>query len=519
MMNDRSLGYGMGTPPKWRIAVAGFQHETNTFGHTNATMQDFEMADSWPPLLFAQDVANGTRGLNLPIAGFVAEMSNSPEMEMVPVLWCAAEPSAHVEDEAFETICGMIIDRISEAGKIDGIYLDLHGAMVTRSFEDGEGELLERLRRTFGTDVPIVASLDLHANVTQKMVDCATVLDAYRTYPHLDMATTGARCMQHMKSLLRGRKYYRSFRQIPYLLPLHAQNTHAEPCKSLYHHLESECELADVIACIALGFTAADTPHTGPAVIAYAASRDRADAVADRLYEAFMTAEASFTTGLMSADDAVRLAMQSKADKPVVIADVQDNPGAGATSDTTGLLKALASQGAKNAVLGLLHDPVVAGRAHELGMDAEFQASLGGWSGAEGDSPYLGSFRVEALGDGCCAYTGEMYGGGIAALGKCAVLRVLGIRGDVRVVVSSNRSQCLDQAIFSHIGVDLAECNIIAVKSTVHYRADFEPLSSLVLEVEAPGLFICNLEKIPFQNLRRGMRIGPQGRPFAKQAS
>jgi len=497
-----------------RIAIAGFQHETNTFATAKAGFHEFDIADSWPGLLAGEAVIAQTLGLNLPVAGFAAAARRATGVELLPLMWCAAEPSGHVTDEAFERIVGMLIDGLRGAGRVDGLYLDLHGAMVTESHDDGEGELLRRLRAELGGDLSIVASLDLHANVTPAMVDHATAMTLYRTYPHLDMAATGARCLPIVMRAIDGAVPCKAFRQAPYLIPLHAQFTGAEPCRSLYRALD-ELDGEGVSADIALGFTAADIFDAGPSVVAYAPDQALADAVADRLIGAIAAAEGAFDCHMLSPAEAVRAAMANRSDKPVVIADVQDNPGAGASSDTTGLLAALVAEGAEGAVLGLLDDPEMAARAHEAGMGGVIEGPLGGKSGLSGQAPFEGRFRVEALSDGQCRYTGEMYGGGVAVLGPCAVLRVEDARSDVRVVVGSHRSQCLDRAIFTHIGIDPARQRIVAVKSTAHFRADFDPIAAETLVAAAPGGFPCDLAAIPYRRLRPGVRLGPRGPVFA----
>ncbi|MEM7056760.1 MAG: M81 family metallopeptidase [Pseudomonadota bacterium] len=489
-----------------RIAIAGFQHETNTFVPNKTTFRDFQIADSWPEMLLGPEVVTGTHGMNLPIAGFVQAAGEVPSVDLHPILWTAAEPAAHVTDDAFERITRMILEGLDQT--LDGVYLDLHGAMVTESVEDGEGEVLRLVRDMVGPDIPIAISLDLHANLTPGMVELADVICVYRTYPHLDMADTGARCFPLLMDLISGVRFAKAFRQAPFLIPLHAQFTGADPCRSLYDLLP---QIGDAMADIALGFTASDIWHAGPSVVAYGQSQDQADTTADQLLSAVLAAEDQFETGLLSPTDAVRKAMENTDPRPVVIADVQDNAGAGGTSDTTGLLSALVAEGATRAVLGLLHDPDMAAEAHAAGVGGVIQGPLGGKSGMDGQEAFDGRFRVEAVGDGQCTYTGEMYGGGIAVLGPSAILRVLDTPADVRVVISSQRSQCLDRALFTHIGVDLADARIIAVKSTVHFRADFDPIASDTLMTAAPGGFICDLKAVPYQRLRPGLRLGPMG--------
>jgi len=492
-----------------RIAIAGFQHETNTFARTKATLRDFEVADSWPQFLSGQEVISGTAGINLPIAGFAEAAATDASIDLLPILWCAAEPSAHVTDDAFERISMMLLEGLRAAGQIDGVYLDLHGAMVTENFEDGEGELLRRVRVLLGDEIPIAVSLDLHANMTEQMVERATSISLFRTYPHLDMAETGARSFGALIARIEGERPAKAFRQVPYLIPLPAQYTGAEPCRSLYAMLADVEKTRGCRADIALGFTAADIPDTGPSVVAYAPSQSQADAIVDDLLAAFMQAEAEFDCTLMPPVEAVRAAMAMAGDQSVILADVQDNPGAGASSDSTGLLSAMVSEGAQGALLGLIHDPEMAAKAHAAGAGNVIDGALGGKLRLSGQEPFAGRFRIECLSDGNCAFTGEMYGGGIAVLGPSAVLRVEGEDADVRVVVTSLRSQCLDLGLFTHFGLEPSKARIIGVKSTVHFRADFEPIAQEVIPVAAPGLFPCDLESIPYKRLRAGMRLGP----------
>ncbi|MDI3337141.1 M81 family metallopeptidase [Defluviimonas aestuarii] len=495
-----------------RIAIAGFQHETNTFTPGRAGMAEFEMADSWPALLTGTEVIEGTRGMNLPIAGFAAAAGVVPGLTLVPILWCAAEPSGPVTDDAFDVIVGRIVDGVRQAGAVDAVYLDLHGAMVTESLEDGEGELLRRLCDQVGPDLPVVVSLDLHANLTAEMVRHTNAICIYRTYPHLDMAETGARAFAALQAQLRGQRPAKAFRQVPYLVPLHAQHTGSDPARALYAGLDRFTDGPSTYAELALGFTAADIADAGPAIVAYAPSESEANRMADTVLADMLAVESRVDCTLLSPAVAVARAMAAPPGRPVVIADVQDNPGAGGTADTTGLLRALVDLGATGAILGLMHDPELARTAHHAGAGAVIAGAMGGRSGIPGDRPFIGQFRVETLSDGQCHYTGEMYGGGVATLGPSAVLRVIDGNSDVRVVVTSIRNQCLDRAQFTHFGLRPEAARIVCVKSTAHFRADFEPLAREILLVNAPGTFPCVLSDVVYKKLRPGVRLGPSAR-------
>tara|TARA_Y100000588_G_scaffold9520_1_gene10658 strand:+ start:217 stop:1710 length:1494 start_codon:yes stop_codon:yes gene_type:complete len=494
-----------------RILIAGFQHETNTFGATKAQFKDFQEADGWPGLLRGSEVISDTVGINLPIAGFVEAAQQANDMELLPVVWASAEPSSYVTDDAFERILQMILASISEADSLDGIYLDLHGAMVTESHEDGEGELLYRIREIVEVHLPIVVSVDLHANITDRMVSLASSFCVFRTYPHIDMAETGARSFTMLRRHLSGETIYRAMRQAPFLVPLTAQYTRGTPCRELYELLPIDNGPGTVHCEIAMGFPPADIYDAGPTVVAYGPTQSEADREADRIMGVFEKSEGLFDSALLTPAAAVAKAMINTTGRPVVIADVQDNPGAGATSDTTGVLKALVELKATRAVLALVNDPQTAATAHTLGIGAVFSAELGGKSGLPNMGSYSAQCKVVALSKGEFAFSGAMYAGATAQLGPTALLKILEDGSDVLVVVGSKRCQCLDRAIFTHMGIDLEKLKIIAVKSTVHFREDFEPIAEFILHAEAPGTNYCRVGNIPYRRLRPEVRRGPRG--------
>ena len=258
-----------------RIAVAGFQHETNTFSPQKATWDDFVRADAWPPLLRGPEMIEGVKGYNIPIAGAVKGLTELGH-EMVPLSWAAAPPCSYVEREAYERIAGMILEDLQKALPVDGIYLDLHGAMVADDYQDGEGELLARIRKLVGPDLPIVCSLDYHANLTPEMAQLSTALIGYRTYPHIDMAATGEKAARLLDRLLREkRKLYKAYRQFDFLIPLVWQCTLNEPSKGLFDMIEemeqggtgkvtAKHNFNIVSATITPGFPPADITHCGP---------------------------------------------------------------------------------------------------------------------------------------------------------------------------------------------------------------------------------------------------------------
>jgi microcystin degradation protein MlrC len=495
-----------------RIAIGGFQHETNTFAPSKATYERFARGGGWPPLLRRNEIFDGVAGINLPIEGFIQAMRPTRH-DLVPTAWAAASPSAHVTRDAYERIAGLIVEALKDAGQVDAVYLDLHGAMVAEHVDDGEGELLARVRTVVGDRIPVVASLDLHANVTQQMLRHADVLIAYRTYPHVDMAETGARVANFLVKRLGGAPRPQvSAKRIPFLIPLQAQSTMLEPAQTLYSELARLQAPAVTALSFTPGFPAADFPECGPLAFAYSDDADVAERVADRLRAMVEEAEGDFDCPVYGPEECVQraVAIAQRARKPVVIADTQDNPGAGGDSDTTGMLRALIAHQVPRAALGLIWDTECAKIAHAAGEGASIEIALGGKSRIPGDAPFKGRFTVERLSDGRLTCKGPFYRGARMNLGPCALLRIDG----VRVIVSSDNPQLADQEMYRFIGVEPTAETILVNKSSVHFRADFAPIAEEILVAKAPGPMLADPSEYRWKRLTPGIRLKPRGPAF-----
>ncbi len=495
-----------------RIAVGGFLHETNTFAPTKATYADFVHGGGWPGMAVGAAVLR-VRNVNVGLAGFI-EAAEANGWELAPTISCAATPCAHVTEDAFEQIAEAMVEGIAAAGQLDAVYLDLHGAMVAEHIDDGEGEILARVRQVIGKDLPLVVSLDLHANVTPRMVEHADALIAYRTYPHVDMADTGRAAARHLALMLQStEKFAKAFRQLPFLIPISWQCTSDAPCNGIYARLAALQSDAVPTLSFAPGFPAADFPDCGPSVFAYGRTQADADAAADSIAALVISHENDFDGRIFSPDEGVRYAMElaKHASKPVVIADTQDNPGAGGDSDTTGMLRALVRNNAGKAAIGVIYDPASAEAAHTAGEGAKVTLALGGKSGIPEDAPYKETFVVEKLSDGKFIAPGPYYGGRKMKMGPSACLRI----GDVRVVVSSHKAQLADQAMYRYVGIEPTEQFILVNKSSVHFRADFEPIAERIIICAAPGAMPADTAALPWTRLRPGIRVKPNGAAFA----
>ena len=495
-----------------RIAVATFQHETNTFAPSKATYAAFVQGGGWPPLTTGAEIPEVVRGLNVPMAGFLvaARMDgHSP----VPLVFANATPSAHVTADAFERITRTLLKRLEAAGPVDGVYLDLHGAMVTERYDDGDGEIISRVRRMVGERVPIVCSLDLHANVSPRMFMLADGLVAYRTYPHVDMMETGARAADLLFAILRrGEKPHKEFRRFDFLIPLTAQCTMINPGDKLYGELGKLETQAKAFLSFAPGFPAADVPDCGPTCFGMGFDKVQLDLALETFRRRVADEEENFEAEFLGPEAAVKEAIIASRDAsgPVILADTQDNPGAGGNGDSTGLLAAMLTFRVPRALIGLLYDPEAAIRAHQAGMGRELEFSLGARSGTPGVHPVVGKWTVERLSNGEFTCTGPFYRGMQMKLGPMAALR----RDDVTLVVSSTKVQAADMVMFTHLGLDPNYFTMIGLKSSVHFRAHFQAIASKIIIVAAPGPNAADPSTLPWARLRRGIRLKPKGPGF-----
>jgi len=495
----------------YRVGLAGFIHETNTFSETPTPLEAFiNQSGFYPELRKDKDIFKFKEGrFNIAASGFLSA-ADDLNIEVVPLVWCGTEPSRPLSVETFDTLMAMIIESLKANGPYDGIFLDLHGAMVYGDLQDGEAEILRRVRAVVGS-VPVVVSYDLHGNIDPACFDLATAMVGYRTYPHVDGFENGQRCAKLLAHIMRGGALFGAFRQSPFLLPATTQATTKDPARSLYEFLEEVDSKEGVLSTTFMeGFPPCDLPHTGPSIFTYAETQAAADEAADRLYQYILDHEDQFVCDLIPWDEAAKMAVElaGTVDAPIILADIQDNAGGGSPSDSTWLLESLVKYGAQKTALGLIHDAEAAEAAFAAGEGAEIELSVGGKS-LKGHRPFHAKFKVVKVHDGDFMGTGPMVKGRKLNLGKMAQLLV----DDVRVLVAAERMQALDQSLFRVVGVEPKEMKILALKSANHYRADFGPISGQIINVESPAAIIEDPSKIPYTRLREGVRLkglGPE---------
>lgn len=481
-----------------RIAVGGLLHETNTFASGLTTRADFAAPTGWPPLATGDDIVRTIPSFSVPAAGALRVLDEAG-VEIVPTFWAMALPSGVVEQASFAALLGELVEALRAAGPVDGVYLDLHGAMASEADDDPEGTVVDAVRGVVGDGVPIAASIDPHANLSRRMAMAADFIAAYRTYPHMDMVETGARAARTLLTLVqKGERYAKAYGSVPYLLPLIAQATGAEPMKTLMQ--ESVDTAPGEAVTVAFGFPLADVPDAGPALIAYAALPDDADQLLAQHLSAWNAAEGSFSASALSPGAAIAKARDLPPGKgPVILADVQDNPGAGGTNDTTGLLAALVDEGLQGALLIHIADAAAADAAYRAGIGARLDIGVGGKADPATGAPVDGPWQVAALGDGRFVGQGPMYGGNTVDMGPVACLEQNG----VRVIVAGQRMQASEPALVRHLGIEPFDVPVLALKSSVHFRGAYQHVAREIILVAAPGLAPVELGRLTFCKARR----------------
>lgn len=494
-----------------RIALGGIVHETNTFAPKLTVLADFDTHGSSLPILRGAALLSAFDRGGGSIGGAVRALQ-AAGADIVPLLWASAQPGGLVAGDAFAALAEEFLAGLPAAGRLDAVVLDLHGAMVVEGIEDAEGWLLHRIRQIVGPDTFVSAVLDFHGNVSAAMVSDSDLLFAYRTYPHVDMEASGARLVRETLGwLARRRRPAKAFTQGEFLIPIHAQSTLIQPMAGLVALQDEIDRRYGALTSLLPGFPPADIADCGPAVLAYAADQTAADNAVAVLAEGLTAVEPAFSAiGVRQGRDAVADAIRraSTLAVPVILVDTQDNPGAGASSDMMGLVRELVAQGAPDAVVAVIHDPEAAAHAHAAGQGARLDLVLGGKGDSLGAGPLQARFVVRALGDGRFAGTGGYYNGDALNFGPMALLQIAG--SAVQVVVGSHRAQAGTQSIFRHLGLDPVRFDIIGLKSSVHFLADFADLTPEIHYVAFPGLNTADPAEFDYRRLRPQIRRRPR---------
>lgn len=479
------------------IICGQFKQETNRYAKGVSGMKEYMERE----YLFGEDeLRDSFQGARNEIGGFFSVLDCEADCRLVPVLALNASPGPVTEQTIWQQVRDTLLDAIDAQPSVDGVLLALHGAMVTEEMEDGEGELLQAIRERVGPDVPVITTLDLHANVTEKMMKNATAFFPCDYYPHTDFYEAGVRAARCMWRTVNGQdhpvmKWNKLDLLFPYVL------TQSGPFVPLLRKAQTWREMGTLInANICHGFFAGDIYEQGAAVLTVADGEGLlAQALADELAEDIWDSKDLLNRKFYSPDEAVEIA--TKAEQwPVVLADVADNPGSGATTDSVLLLSKLIEAGAQDVALAVIYDPEVVEQAGQAGLGSVIEIELGGKLAPEiTGGPLHCRAIVENLTDGCFRNRDQMNQGVPMLFGNCATLLI----GGIHVIVCSNHTQPYDLEIYRHCGMKPEEMKILVVKSAVHYRASFGTIAKQILDVEAPALGPMSPHMLPLEHCRR----------------
>jgi microcystin degradation protein MlrC len=488
-----------------RIAVGGFMLESN-FHAPVAMRAEFEANVLLAGEALASDLdATAPRSPGT-LLGFARAMDATGSWTRVPTLLAAVGASGPCEQGFFDWFLAELRARLIAAQPLDGVFLTLHGAADATGDADPDGTILAAVRAIVGTRVPVVATLDLHANVSAAMVRDADVLVAYRTNPHVDMRARGADCARHLRAMLAGLRPHAAFRKLPLAPPSVTQGTaRGMPYRDVIDYGQSFVGRDGVIEVSVLsGFTSGDTPKNGFSVVATAADPARAEGVAQAVAARAWAERARFVPRLIDLATATARAQAAGADPAapsLLFADVADNPGGGGRGNTTWILEAFHAAGVAGCVLGPFYDPPLAAEAHALGTGKDFLVRFNRAETQEFSRPFAAPGRVVALCDGEVVGRRGIGEGRTLRLGPSALIEV----GGVRVVVGSIRQQASDPGYFEMLGVDLVRVRSLVVKSRGHFRAAFDEVfaDDRILEVDVPGLTTPVLSRVPWRRMPR----------------
>jgi len=492
----------MTRPP--RIALAAFMLESN--GHAPpATRAEFEAACWLEGAALAADLARPAPRAPTALTGFVHAMQAGRPFVPVPLVAAAAGASGPMEQEAFDDLLHTMEDRLRAALPVDGVFLSLHGAASATVEVDPDGVLLARVRAVVGPDVPVIATLDLHANVSRAMVENADVLVAFVTNPHVDMLERGAEAAAGMRAMLGGMRPRAAFVKLPMIPPATSQNTDAGPYADAIAFGRGFLDHEVMNVSISSGFSLGDTPKNGLSVVVTTRTdAARAQAVAEEVARFIWSSRGRWTARLVSLAEAVRRAREAGDDPgapALLLADVADNPGGGGRGNTVWILEAFHAADVQGAVLGVFTDPELAAEAHLLGPGARFTAHFNRVETSHFSHAFVAEAEVAALHDGRIIGRRGIYAGREVEMGPMALLRI----GGLRVAVATQRRQLCEPAMLEALGLDVAAARSLVVKSRGHFRAGFDEhfTSDRILEVDVPGLTTVMLDRVRWRAVPR----------------
>ena len=472
-----------------RIALGGVIHETNTFCAGLTPASDFRQMEG----VEITDFHTGVRTYQ----GGAIEAADRHGYTLVPIFVANATPSATIARDAYESLRDRLLDGFRDGGPFDAICLTLHGAGVAEGYDDIEGDIVRRTREIVGAETPIVVTLDLHGNMTRAMVEHADLCLPCHYYPHIDMYERGQEAIDSLARMAAGEIQPTSHLTI---LPMVIATTTSNlPPVSEINELCFAKEQEEGVLDCALnhGFAPADIPQIGITILTTTNNDpERAREISEEIAAAIWARRAEFPHTLRSAEDAIAAALATDG-QPVILNEASDNPGGGGPGDGTHLLRAMLAAGLDSATFGHIWDAEVAEQAHEARPGATIKIRLGGKTEELHGAPLEVTAYVKGISDGRFVQQSPMGRGSRIDLGKMARLEIDGID----VLVSSRRAQTLDPEVFLLHGIDVMRYKIVAIKSSAHFRAGFEPIAHAIIQADTPGLNSVDLDAFTYHRV------------------
>ena len=464
-----------------RIVTGAISHETSTFTPVSTTWANYHERFGY---LHGAEIIERFRGTNVPTGGFI-DGAAAHGFELIPTIFTEPHPSGPTPRVVFDAILDEMLNRIADAGAIDGVLLELHGAMVAEGIDDGEGHILAAVRSLVGPHVPIIGQLDIHANVSRRMVELADVLIGRETYPEIDMAARGRECADVLVRIVRdGLRPTMALHQIPMIWGMNQVTAHPPMREAIAELHRIEAQPAVVCASIATGFRLADVPDMGSSVYVVAdGDQALAQRYADELGGWLFERRADWHYPFPTTAEALRQA-QAAGRFPAIFADWTDNTGGGSPGDSTGMLRTFIEADLDDACVLYIVDPQAIAECAAAGVGATLALDVGGKSSPLQGPPARLNAEVVALSDGRFRYDGPMYAGLEGDMGPSAHIR----QGGLHVLLVTQREQPFDTAFARSLGLDPRRMRYIGVKSAAHFRAGFEPWAGSIELVSEPSV-------------------------------
>ena len=483
-----------------RIAIGGILHETHTFMPQGTTLADFAAQS----LHFGAGIVKSLRASRSGIGGMI-DRALEYRWQLLPTVYAAAMPAGLVAEGAYRELLGELTGRLGQRLPVDGLLLALHGAMAAEGELDAEADIVAQARAIVGGAAPIVVLLDMHGNISPRLVELADVLLAYDTNPHIDAYARGLEAAEIMARLLRREiRPTAAYARPAMLLPAQSTSTDAAPLASVHARAAEIKAEADVISiAVMAGFAYADTPYTGPSlVVTTDAQPERAAAYAEELSAILFEQRTEALPRFLSPDAAVSLAKNQKKG-PVILVDSADNIGGGTTGDGTDALAAMLAHEVREGAI-VLADPEAVAICWQAGKAAVVTLEAGGKADDWHGPPVSVTGIVRALSDGAfqCELPDNHFAsfyGHTVQMGRSVWLRVKGLN----ILLTERKTPPLDLAQLRHIGIVPETQRMIVVKSAVAYRAAYMPIASAVIEMDTAGLCSANLSRFPYRHLKR----------------